>query len=253
MGCDTLTKNNIFYIYVYLDPRKPGNFKYGKFKFKFEPFYVGKGGTKRQIKRHLYEAKNNNIKNSIKFYKIKHILNLELEPIIIKLHENLLELEAYKIESEMINKIGRVSMKTGPLANINDGGRGGCHNPPEELRAKYSKATKGKTYEEIYGKKKAKILKKKRIESNKKREIRKLLNTARPERAIKLNKNIKKLFNQNLIKNPKTYKLTNHNNEYVITKNLKATCDFFKLHPGYICGLVSGKTEYYKGWKCEVL
>ncbi len=34
---------NNFYVYIYLDPRKPGNFVYGDFLFKFEPFYDGKG------------------------------------------------------------------------------------------------------------------------------------------------------------------------------------------------------------------
>jgi hypothetical protein len=38
---------NNFYTYIYLDPRKPGNFKYGKYEFNYEPFYVGKGYNER--------------------------------------------------------------------------------------------------------------------------------------------------------------------------------------------------------------
>lgn len=33
---------NNYYIYIYLDPRKNGSFKYGSHEFKCEPFYVGK-------------------------------------------------------------------------------------------------------------------------------------------------------------------------------------------------------------------
>ena len=43
---------NSFYVYAYLDPRKPGKFKYGEYEFTHEPFYIGKG-TKSRINRHL--------------------------------------------------------------------------------------------------------------------------------------------------------------------------------------------------------
>ena len=32
-----------YYVYVYLDPRKSGKFKYAEMLFDFLPFYVGKG------------------------------------------------------------------------------------------------------------------------------------------------------------------------------------------------------------------
>lgn len=43
---------NKFYVYVYLDPRKPGKYKYGEYEFDYEPFYVGKG-TGRRIRNHF--------------------------------------------------------------------------------------------------------------------------------------------------------------------------------------------------------
>lgn len=109
-----------YYIYIYLDPRKTGYFYYSEeLKFNYEPFYVGKGSGYRYIK-HL---KNNN-KNSHKVNKIKNIISDGYEPIILKIFENLEESESYLKEIDVIQKIGRIVNKTGPLTNYFKGGVG---------------------------------------------------------------------------------------------------------------------------------
>ena len=51
-----MISKNIFYVYIYLDPRKRGKYIYEEFKFNYEPFYVGKGKGD-QIKSHLNESR----------------------------------------------------------------------------------------------------------------------------------------------------------------------------------------------------
>lgn len=61
-----------FYVYVYLNPLKPGNFIYGNFTFAHEPFYVGKGALDR-IDFHMYEAEHKQNKHSYKVHTIRQI------------------------------------------------------------------------------------------------------------------------------------------------------------------------------------
>ena len=81
--------DNSSFVYVYLDPRKKGEYNYGEYSFDYEPFYVGVSSGKtihdRKV-RHLQYAKkdkditNNNYKKNI----IKSILSDNLEPIVLK-------------------------------------------------------------------------------------------------------------------------------------------------------------------------
>ena len=129
----------IFYTYLYLDPRKPGNFNYGIYHFDYEPFYVGKGHNNRCLK-HLKDSRK-----SYKVNKIKKILSESLEPIIIKYQENLLECQALKLEIDLIKTIGRLDLKTGTLTNLTDGGQGTSGNiPTEETKYKNGSALRGK-------------------------------------------------------------------------------------------------------------
>jgi len=115
----------MYYVYLYLDPRKKGSYSYGDFHFEYEPFYVGKGIKDRylshlRIARGSRRGKNNKI-----ISKIKSIINDGSEPIIFKFLENLNKDEYNTQEIYLIKSIGKCCDNSGPLLNITDGGDGG--------------------------------------------------------------------------------------------------------------------------------
>lgn len=120
----------MFYLYVYLDPRKPGNFIYDDLKFNYEPIYIGKG-KKNRLYDHLKDALNN--KNNFKSKKIrKIIIFLKNDPDKFKNYIHFLiksedENFILKKEKEYIEKIGTIKKvenvaKRGPLTNLCEGG-----------------------------------------------------------------------------------------------------------------------------------
>lgn len=126
---------NIYYVYCYLDPRKPGNYFYENLDmcFLYEPFYIGKGKDTR-IKAHLYKSNIN--ADTLKTRKIKKIFESNQKPISIYLETNLTEEIAFEFEREYISKIGRHDLNTGPLSNMNSGGSGTHSSIVESKRKK---------------------------------------------------------------------------------------------------------------------
>ena len=118
-----------FYVYIYLDPRKPGNFCYGNLKFNFEPFYVGKGRRNRCY--HGLKPYKEYEKRWHKFRKIEKINKEGYTPIIIKLYENISDEKSKQKEIEIIKLIGRCDFNQGPLTNHTDGGEGTININPE--------------------------------------------------------------------------------------------------------------------------
>ena len=112
-----LIENN-YYVYLYLDPRKPGSYSYYDLFFEYEPFYVGKGKNNR-----CYNGLNDNHK-SLKKNKINKIISDGYLPIVIKHIESISEIDALNREVDLIHKIGRFDKQSGPLTNHTDGGDG---------------------------------------------------------------------------------------------------------------------------------
>jgi hypothetical protein len=111
----------MYYVYVYLDPRKPSS--HG---FDHEPFYVDKGKARsgRDV-FHLWEAKRTEGRcTKHRINRIRGILQEGLEPVILRVRTGLTPEEACNKEIDLIASLGRQDMGKGPLLNLTDGGEG---------------------------------------------------------------------------------------------------------------------------------
>lgn len=120
------TRKNVYYVYCYLDPRHEEEFTYGDLHFNFEPFYVGKG-SKNRILHHIKEWCLKRDTNKKKVNKILSIQKEGLNPIQIKLYEDLTEEESLEKERQIVSSIGRMDNHEGPLTNLTDGGEHCVH------------------------------------------------------------------------------------------------------------------------------
>ena len=106
---------NIYYVYVYLDPMKQGDFTYGIYHFNNEPFYIGKGSNGRDRMHLKGKSHNKEFKERIELIKE----NTGINPQVIRLWEDLTEEDAKSIEWKAIKEIGTLysSHYKGPLLN----------------------------------------------------------------------------------------------------------------------------------------
>lgn len=136
-----------YYVYVYLDPTKPGEYNYTTCSFNYEPIYVGKG-CGRRFRSHLSLAKKN--KGETHFIRrLRKILALGYEPIILQYACNLMENKAFDLERKLTEDIGLLVDSNGPLLNCRLGGEGGIGSVSAEKirqtnleRGRYKEASK---------------------------------------------------------------------------------------------------------------
>lgn len=135
-----------YYIYVFLNNLKPGNYKYGEFVFDYEPYYIGVSNTNTYYMREEVHIKYAKLKkdvcnNKLKMNIINNIIKNGLDPIHMRLSQDLTKVESYQMEIDLIRTIGTRIGKNGPLSNISLGGDGGdtfTNNPnKEEIREKH--------------------------------------------------------------------------------------------------------------------
>lgn len=141
-----------YYVYCYLDTRKPGKFQYLNYVFDYLPIYIGKGKEDR-CNKHLKDCYNKNIFFKRKIHKI--IKETGDIPKIIKIKENLLESDAYSLEKILIDNIGRIDLNKGSLVNMTDGGEGliNCSEiTKNKLRIPFTEERKKKISESKKGK-----------------------------------------------------------------------------------------------------
>lgn len=108
-----------FYVYIYLDPRYPGDYNYSFGSFQFKPIYVGKGRNNR-----CYKHLTLNIKDPF-HNTLANLKKLNQSPIILKQAIKLNETAAYNLEKRLTQEIGLACENKGPLLNLKHGGEGG--------------------------------------------------------------------------------------------------------------------------------
>ncbi len=116
------------FVYVYLDPTKPGKYEYQKYKFDMQPLYVGVSKNYQRAFDHIRDARNvmkglKPNRNKWKLFKLASLIKKGVQPIINIYEKELSCTSAYALEIDMINKIGTLRYNTGPLYNYVPGGQ----------------------------------------------------------------------------------------------------------------------------------
>lgn len=136
-----MQNTNKYYNYILLDPRKPLNWEYANIKFKYAPFYVGKGTKNRCLDHYKRFTGDNPHKENI----IKILNKGGYIPVIEKLNENSSEEEALNNEILIISDIKHL-LGENILTNITLGGDEPPHykgkdNPTSRAVYQYDKDT----------------------------------------------------------------------------------------------------------------
>jgi len=121
------------YVYTLVDPRNN------------LPFYVGKGSAER-CNAHVVEAKYYVKRKSLKLNKIRKLMSLGMEPIVVKVEENVSDKQALDLECLLIAEMRDLGFK---LTNMTDGGDGAQgYKHTEEYKQRMREKFTGRVFTE---------------------------------------------------------------------------------------------------------
>jgi hypothetical protein len=124
---------NLSYVYTLVDPRNN------------LPFYVGKGSGER-CNAHFIEAKYYVKRKTPKLNKIRKLMRLGMEPIVVKVEQNVSDEQALDLECLLIAEMRNLGFA---LTNMTDGGDGAQgYKHTEEHKQKMSELQKGRVFSE---------------------------------------------------------------------------------------------------------
>jgi len=230
-----------YYVYVYLDTRKPGKYAYdnNQIIFNYEPIYVGKGKDRRAY-IHIYYALTNKDKRNIYFKnKIKAIYSkTEKFPQVIIYKENLSNEDSLKEEKRLIELIGRNDKKLGTLMNLTDGGETTIgYVMPESRKKKLAELNSGDNNP----------VRKKGGHSEETKIIMSL--SQKGEKNHRFGKKNSKEHKETIANsNSKNYLIITPENIEIKITNLKEYCRVNNLSYSSMCHVGSGRRKQYKGY-----